>query len=233
MEILASVLGGLVGGLFTFLGVIMTIRYEERKRLKEKEDYISKNSPRLEIVDFREVHVYEEEETTDIEMILCKIDNYDVSGRPSFYYDKRMVNSKDWVNITYTLKNIGGTEIDHLYFTSNLVKSVSLFNISNGENLFSYNNNLLNYSVILDQSIKPQEMIKIKICYITDRIITSNIGSAPVSIWLVDSNKNWWEQPLFAPSNRIYNVTRTSHKSWKNSTDIITAIRCFADPMQW
>ena len=62
MEILASVLGGLVGGLFTFLGVVMTIRYEERKRSSEKEEYISLNCPRLEIVDFRGEHVYEEDE---------------------------------------------------------------------------------------------------------------------------------------------------------------------------
>ena len=233
MEILASVLGGLVGGLFTFLGVVMTIRYEERKRLSEKEEYIVRTCPRLEIVDFRGEHVYEEDESAHITMILCKIDNYDVTGRPSFYYDKRIINPKDWISVTYTLKNIGGTEIDHIYFTSNLVKNVSLFNISNGENMFSYHNHLLNYSVILDKSIKPQESIKIKICYVTDRIIESNIGSAPVSIWLVDSNNNWWEQPLFAPSNRIYNVTRTSHKTWRESTDITTAIKCFIDPMLW
>ena len=89
MEILASVLGGLVGVLFTFLGVVMTIRYEERKRLSEKEEYIALNCPRLEIVDFRGEHVYEEDESANITMLLCKIDNYDVAGRPSFYYDKR------------------------------------------------------------------------------------------------------------------------------------------------
>ena len=99
--------------------------------------------------------------------------------------------------------------------------------------MFSYHNHLLNYSVILDKSIKPQETIKIKICYVTDRIIESNIGSAPISIWLVDSNNNWWEQPLFSPSNRIYNVTRTSYKKWRDSTDITTAIKCFIDPMLW
>ena len=44
VQILASILGGLVGGLFTFLGVLITIAYErskdakeEMRRLKEKE----------------------------------------------------------------------------------------------------------------------------------------------------------------------------------------------------
>lgn len=233
IEIIASVLGGLVGGLFTFLGVIMTIRYEERKRLKEKEEIVKKSSPRLEIVDYLGQRVYDEEESSDITMILCKIDKYDVTGRPTFYYDNRTINPKDWISVSYSLKNIGETEIDHLYFTSNLVKSISIFNVSNGENVFSYNNNLLNYSVILDKNIKPQETIKIKICYITDRIIVSNMGSAPVSIWLVDSNNNWWEQPLFAPYNKLYNVTKTTHKAWRDNTDINTAFKCFANPMLW
>ena len=47
VQILASILGGLVGGFFTFLGVLITIAYErskdakeERRRLKEKEEEI-------------------------------------------------------------------------------------------------------------------------------------------------------------------------------------------------
>lgn len=233
IEIIASVLGGLVGGLFTFLGVKMTIQHEERKYQREKEEQIKANCPRLEIVEYIGEHIYNKEEPSNITMILSKIDKYDVKGTPSFYYDKRIVEPSSWISVNYTLKNIGKTEIDHLYFTSNLVKSISIFNISNGDNIYSYNNKLLNYSVFLDKSIKPQETINIKICYVTDRIIESSINSAPVSIWLVDTNNNWWEQPLFAPYNRIYNSNISSHQKWKDSTDIITAIKCFADPMLW
>ena len=230
IEIIASILGGLVGGLFTFLGVKMTIKYEERKDQREKEEKIKADCPRLEIVDYKGEHIYDKEEPSNITMILSKIDKYDVKVTPSFYYDKRITEPSEWISVNYTLKNIGGTEIVHLYFTSNLVRSISIFNISNEDNIYSYNNKLLNYSVFLDKSIKPQETINIKICYVTDRIIESSLNSAVVSIWLIDT---WWEQPLFAPYNRIYNSNRSSHQKWKESTDIITAIKCFANPSLW
>lgn len=233
IEIIASILGGLVGGLFTFLGVKMTIKYEERKDQREKEEKIKADCPRLEIVDYKGEHIYDKEEPSNITMILSKIDKYDVKVTPSFYYDKRITEPSEWISVNYTLKNIGGTEIVHLYFTSNLVRSISIFNISNEDNIYSYNNKLLNYSVFLDKSIKPQETINIKICYVTDRIIESSLNSAVVSIWLIDTNNHWWEQPLFAPYNRIYNSNRSSHQKWKESTDIITAIKCFANPSLW
>ena len=59
VQILASILGGLVGGLFTFLGVLITIAYErskdtkeEMRRLKEKEEEQVKARPRLEIQEY-------------------------------------------------------------------------------------------------------------------------------------------------------------------------------------
>ena len=55
--IIASVLGGLVSGLFTFLGVWLTIRHEnqkthreELKQQKEKEEQLFENRPRFEIM---------------------------------------------------------------------------------------------------------------------------------------------------------------------------------------
>ena len=35
-QIIASILGGLVGGLFTFLGVLMTIAYEKKQICKRR-----------------------------------------------------------------------------------------------------------------------------------------------------------------------------------------------------
>ena len=60
VQIIASIIGGLIGGLFTFLGVLITILYQrakdknEEQRLKEeklKEEFISR--PRLEIVKYK------------------------------------------------------------------------------------------------------------------------------------------------------------------------------------
>ena len=36
-----------------------------------------------------------------------------------------------------------------------------------------------------------------------EKVIVSNLGSAPISIWLMDIKKNVWSQSLFAPQNKI------------------------------
>ena len=150
-----------------------------------------------------------------------------------FYYDPEVIEYENWVSVEYTLKNIGHTEISHIYFSTNLPKNTSLFGVETRENEMCYENNLLNYSVILDKSVKPKESIKLKICYIDEKIILSNIGSATITIWMVDEKNNWWSQPLFAPENKIYNSKRSSHKEWKDYTDESKAIECFKNPMLW
>ena len=67
--IIASILGGLVSGLFTFLGVWLTIRHEnkkarqeELKRQKEKEEQLFENRPRLEIMGYKKLTKYSHRE---------------------------------------------------------------------------------------------------------------------------------------------------------------------------
>ena len=48
--IIGSVLGGLVGGLFTFLGVFITIKHNEKVNFEKKREEMINNRPRLEIV---------------------------------------------------------------------------------------------------------------------------------------------------------------------------------------
>ena len=79
-----------------------------------------------------------------------------------------------------------------------------------------YENNFLNYSVIFEKAIKPQQTVVVRVCYISDKIVVSNMGSAPITIWMIDEKRNWWSQPLFAPDNKIYNSTKASHKEWKD-----------------
>lgn len=240
MEIIASILGGLVGGLFTFLGVLITIQYEkekekkkERIRILEKEEEIFKNKPRLEIVDYNGPGQYNQNIDADLSLLICEIKDYKKEDRHRFYYDKDMIKPENWVTIEYVFKNTGNTEIDHLYFSTTLVKNTAIFNVLDGEYESYYRNNLLNYSVILEKNIKPGAAIKVKINYLTNKIIDSNIGSATIGVWLIDENNRWWTQSLFAPHNKIYNSGKTSREMWKECTDVTTAIKCFENPMLW
>ena len=238
--IIASVLGGLVSGLFTFLGVWLTIRHEnkkvlqeELKRQKEKEEQLFENRPRLEIMGYKKLTKYSPQKKTDASILLCSIKEYKNEGRAMFYYDESIVNPENWVCVEYTLRNTGHTEIDHIYFSTNLPKNTALFDVLNEENVMCYENNLLNYSVILEKTIKPQQIIKVKVCYSREDMVISSPISAPIAIWMVDEKKNWWSQPLFAPDNKIYNSTKASLQELKSDTSIETAIRCFDNPMLW
>lgn len=239
VQILASILGGLVGGLFTFLGVLITIAYErskdtkeEMRRLKEKEEEQVKARPRLEI---QEYSYFDEERVSepDLEVVMASIKDFKDIGRACFKYNPDIINKDKWVSVDYVLKNIGATEIDHLYLITNLPKNTSLFNASNNEYISDYKNEFLNYSVILEKTIKPQQTVKIRVSYVTDEVIVSNLGSAPISIWLMDINKNVWSQSLFAPQNKIYNSEKRDYKTFREHSDITTAIECFRNPMMW
>lgn len=110
-----------------------------------------------------------------------------------------------------------------------------MLNVSENEYILDYKNKYLNYSVILKKPIKPQDSVRIRICYITDQIITSNFDdySAPISIWLIDTNRNVWVQSLFAPEKRLENSSRSNMKTYRKCTDVTTAIECFDDPSLW
>lgn len=239
MEILASILGGLVSGLFTFLGVFLTIKYQRNKDKKEelrlqqeKDAEFEKTKPRLEIQEYIAERDYDENEEADISAILVKIKGYEKYIH-RFHYDPLVLDNSKWRCVDYVLKNTGNTEIDHLFLSTNLPKNTSLLNVSSREYISDYEYKFLNYDVLLEKSIKPQHNVRIRICYITDQIIVSNLGSAPIAIWLMDVNNNVWKQPLFAPDNKIYNSVRSSYKTFREYTDISTAIKCFDDPMLW
>ena len=87
VQILASILGGLVSGLFTFLGVLITITYqrikdakEELRRQKEKEEEQIKARPRLEI---QEYSYFDGERVADVdlEVIMVSIKDFKDIGR--------------------------------------------------------------------------------------------------------------------------------------------------------
>lgn len=143
--IIASVLGGLVGGLFTFLGVWMTIhhenkkiRQEERKRQKEKEEQLFENRPRLEIMGYKKLGKYSQQRKVDACVLLCSIKEYKNEGRAMFFYDESVITPENWVCVEYTLRNTGHTEIDHIYFSTNLPKNTAMFNVLNEENVMCY-----------------------------------------------------------------------------------------------
>lgn len=227
-----SILGGIIGGLFTYLGVKMTLNYEDKKRKQDENANAYEERPRLEIVSFSELKKHDNTFIDNDMAILhfeCKLDS---NGKASFIYSDKINNKCNFISCEYILKNIGKTEIDNITFVSNLPKDTSIMDMNN-INFYS-DKHLINYDVLLkNRFIKPNEEIKIIISFIDDQIILSNLGSAVVGIYLQDINGRYWYQPLYAPKNEIGNSTRTNLKSLQNAIDVKTAIDYFEGKECW
>lgn len=225
---------GVLGSVITLVGTLFTIRHENKKakkeedrRQEEKKEQIRANRPRLDIVGYKELSKYYEDEEIDLSILLCDIKGCKSSGQVMIYYDPKVIEPDNWISVEYTLKNIGCTEIQHVYFSTNSPQSTSIFDVGKRLNEKCYESYFLNSSIILDKTVKPNESIKIKVCYISELDIVLRAG-ATITVWLVDEKKRWWLQPLFAPDKKIYDSIETTHRYWKECTDefeIIESIR--------
>ena len=235
LSFLGSIIGGLIGGIFTFLGVKITINNENKKILEKKREEKIKNKPRLEIVNKTEIKNYsaKSKSKNELDVVVLEILNYNNNGsRPNFYYDKEALNKENLCYKEYTFKNTGATEIDYVCITTNLPKDTALFEFENYE--FFVKERLLNYEAWSNKHfIKQGDKITVKLYYLKDKIILSSIGSATITLWLRDINGNIWYQPLFIQNDFIDKSYESNNKEFKESRDIKTALECFEKPYLW
>ena len=230
-----SVLGGLIGGLFTFIGVRLTLKHEREKEQKEEIKKAVESKPRLEVLkysDFKET-ANDDTENYDCNVLALSIVDFkeDENGRPRFFYDNKALDKKKLVFVEYELKNIGLTEIDDICVTSNLPRNVSVFEYERRD--LYINENLLNYEVWANKRyIKPGEGLTIRVYYIKDQVMTGMI-SYPLTIWLHDINGRYWQQNFGSPLNDVEISRLSSRKEFRTDTSIETAIECFKKPYLW
>ncbi len=227
-----SIFGGIIGGLFTYLGVKMTLNHEDRKR---KQDEIKKaydERPRFEIDSFSEIDKCNNK-LCDTNLVLLHFETklYN-NGKALFIYDDKLNNKDNFISFEYVLKNAGKTEIDNITFVSNLQKDTSLMDMNNIK--FYDDNQMINYDVVLKKRfIKQDENIKILISFIDEQVILSNLGSSTIGIYIEDINGRYWYQSLNCPKNEVGNSIPTNLKSLKNAIDVNLSIKCFEGKDCW
>lgn len=201
------------------------------KDLKEEFD----NRPRLEIV-LTKKNIEGKAKSTSKPSVNClvvPIKNYREEGRTQLFdYDERVIKKDEWVYIEFKLKNEGKCIIDHLYVTWNSAKNTSMFDVNNDEYLGFISNNMLNYRVMFEESVKPGQEFSLRFNFHKDFIMYGLI-SAEASIWMFDEYKNIWEQPLFVHRNTIYDAQRATYTDFKSMTDTKDALECFKNPYLW
>ena len=83
-----------------------------------------------------------------------------------------------------------------------------------------------------DKKIRPGETVTIKFCYHKDRVITGRMSSI-MTIGMEDDNGRYWMQPLFAPSEKIYDSRMVTYRDYIVEVDPDAAIECFKNTMLW
>ena len=209
-----SVLGGLIGGLFTFIGVKATLRHEDERKRKEELKKQCDERPRLEIVNFKDIKTVSERTKFDCDFVLTAYKSIFLKDNLThFVYDKEIIDIKNLCCVEYTFRNIGKTEIDGICFVCNQKDKVSL--ASRKEIEFYHAHDLPSCEAWCNKRfIKEGESITLRVCYLKDKMVLPYI-SAVVSIHIQDINGNIWHQPLFCPSNETDNSTRESYNQFR------------------
>lgn len=206
--------------------------------IRDKQRYYKEEfdlRPKLEIIKTKKNIDGNLKRASDIDVDCLVIPIKDVIDKDdviSFYYDEKFLNKDDWVNIDFILKNIGKSPITEMWATWNSPKNISMFDVKNDEYKFGIKNQLLNYRVLLEKELKPDNIVTVRFNFHKDFIAYGMI-SAEASFWLFDDYKKIWEQPLFVHRNVIYDSKQVSYKEFKNFTDIEDALKCFKNPYLW
>lgn len=208
----------------------LEVEREQKRDQKKRFDI----RPKFEMLSSSDLIKYDANKTEfDIDCLVVPINEHNENGaRIQFIYDDKFKNKEDWVSIEYELKNAGSSTIDYFYIAWNLPKTTSLFDVNRNQYEYFLDQKLLNYRVICEKSIKKEQVIKVRINFHKDCII-SKILSAEAEFWMIDEYMQYWSQPLFVHKKIVYDSCLVNHEDFKSCTDTKVAINCFRNPELW
>lgn len=235
LTFVGSVLGGLIGGLFTYFGVKLTIKHDDARKHQEKMEKVNQEKPRLEIItykDFKETSGLKTN-NSDCNALALGIEDFKViEGRSCFFYNSDALDNKNLEFVEYQFVNNGLTEIEEICITSNLPQSMALIEFERKE--IYINKHFLNYDVCCNKRyIKPKDTFCLRVYYVKNQIPSTLLRAPELIVWLRDVNGFVWKQILDAPFNDIEISRLSNWKELKESRDVKEAIECFRNPNLW
>lgn len=246
-EIIRAAIGAIIDGIISLMTANKSQRRKEQREnemaVKKEQEEIFRTRPEMTIVEYKNYLSrigYGIKQKCDIELFVAHIENVTVEGndkkghkkqeRVRAHYNLEDLNSKDWCCVIYTFKNVGKTDISTTNIICNFQKDTSIFST---DAIGCYiGNNLLNYSECYDRKIRVGETLSVKLCYHKDRVVISAF-SASMSIGMQDDCGHYWQQPLFAPTDRVYDSKQVTWKEYRADLLPDAAIDCFRNPWKW
>ena len=237
ISIASAVVSGIMAGLFTVYIERRKQKREDMKKIEEIHEKANEKKPRLEINNYAGIGVADKlpvlrKEKPFTLLALYILDFKDNNGKPTFIYDDGALNKNNYVCVEYYFINSGLTEIKEICFTSNIPKTMALFDLNNDMQLVK--NQMLNYEAWHDQRyIKPNDRIVVRIYYVKNMIPKTTFASPEIIIWLKSVDGYIWRQSLYSPLEQIEYPVMSNEKEFKEARDISKAIDCFRDPSLW
>lgn len=218
-------------------------RREDALAAKSEQEEIFRNRPEFDIIEYKNYLSrpgYGIKKKCDIEVFVAHIDHVEVeaigkklgakTGNVFAHFHPDDLNTKDWCCVIYVLKNEGKTDISTTNLICHYQKDTCLFPAEYADCYMK--ENILSYSIWHDRKIRSGRTVTLKLCYHKDRIMTGAI-SANMSIGMQDDNGNCWEQPLFAPEDKVYNSAQVTLEQYRKDMSADSAIECFLNPASW
>ena len=219
INIIGNAINGLIVGIFTVIGVKLTIRNEKRKEEKQERKEKYNNKPEL-IVNKYET---ENEEDLDVKLLVAQ---FEVDKDVNFEYSDKYENKNEYIFRDFIFKNIGKTPIESLDIVSTYKKNVSIFNSKNAEIFMQ--SGLINYGYTWDKKIFPGQELKVRLYFHKDILIRSAISCAFI-IQFNDSNGMYWEQPFFENDYKLYSPREISYKEYHEKGEAYLLVATSAD----
>lgn len=232
IPIISSILGGLVGGLFTYLGVRATIKHDVDQKRKEEIKNKYDNRPRLEITNFKDLKAVSSRGKFDCDFVLTKYTNISLEDNHLvFLYNKEILDIKNMQCVEYTFTNTGKTEIDDVCFVCNQKEILALIELKNIDFYLSHGLPEREAWPTNHKPIKPGDTITVRICYLKD-CVAFPAATALVSIHMIDIYGTNWRQPLFCPLSQTDNSRMESYRDYKEARDIESVLKYLRDMLR-
>lgn len=233
-DLIIAIISAVAGGIVTLLLEKRKEHREDKREKQNKKRKIYEERPELQIVEYKEYLSrpgYGLKKECDINVFMTKIEKVSVEDDMVIaHYNKNFFNEDEWCCVIYEFKNAGKTDIRCVSPICTYKKDTMLCSVANSQMILEYG--LLSYSTLYDRKIRVGETFTMRVCYHKDCIIAGMI-SAIMVMGIEDCNNRFWEQPLFAPNNTIYETYRITHKEYKNDFLPDAAIECFKKPWLW
>ena len=246
-EIISAVVGAIISGIISWIAASKSERRKEQREdtiaaQKERKE-IFQARPEMGIIEYKNYLSrpgYGIKQKCDIEIFVAYIDHVSVEGNGKkgrkkrewvrAHFRREDINSSEWCCVMYVFKNMGKTDVSTIDIICNNQKDTCILPCAFVDDYTR--NNALNYSVCYDRKIRSGETVSLKICYHKDRVV-SGMLSATMSIGMHDDNGHYWQQPLFAPTDRVYDSRQVTWKKYKADLLPDLAIECFKNPTLW